>query len=329
MKSKSEDTAKAKSISCCVVNTALLCCIQKAEWKGHRLRKLWWAHKHWHTLGDVLLMAPCWWRGIKSLVCMSACSLMCTRICVRLFLCTSWMRVCVCVLVQLRWHCLGIEPGHRPLQDVARKINATDSSAHRFSPQAQVSLLSNDFCSITHLIPLLAFVSLSSQLYLCSPGQSFIALGFFLLHLFLLLLHCFPFPAFTHRHRECVKKVDGYKCDFCQQEEKRYRDFFLKTYPKSRPVRRTFTQRHTVTGRESHICVSFIGDDTLLCSNKWVLMSDGPAYESPTGQPLVIWKWRKKIMSKGGRDRGSREPENMREGEAKEGKKMQSWFTSF
>lgn len=71
------------------------------------------------------------------------------------------------------------------------------------------------------------------------------------------------------------------------------RESFIKTYPKSRPVRHAFTERdthtlaHAHTGRESHLRVSFIGADTLPCSGEWDLMSEAPACDSPTGQPLV------------------------------------------
>lgn len=67
------------------------------------------------------------------------------------------------------------------------------------------------------------------------------------------------------------------------------RECFIKTYPKSRPVRHAFTETytHTHTGRESHLCVSFIGADTLPCSSEWDLMSEAPACDSPMGQPLV------------------------------------------
>lgn len=66
---------------------------------------------------------------------------------------------------------------------------------------------------------------------------------------------------------------------------------FMKTYPKSRPDRHTHTPMHTLThiytGRQSHHNVSFIGADTLQCSSEWDLMSEAPAYDSPTGQPLI------------------------------------------
>lgn len=64
------------------------------------------------------------------------------------------------------------------------------------------------------------------------------------------------------------------------------RESFIKTYPKSRPIM-SDTHAHTHTGRESHLRVSFIGADTLPCSGEWDLMSEAPACDSPTGQPLV------------------------------------------
>lgn len=47
------------------------------------------------------------------------------------------------------------------------------------------------------------------------------------------------------------------------------------------------TLTHIYTGRQSHHNVSFIGADTLQCSSEWDLMSEAPAYDSPTGQPLI------------------------------------------
>lgn len=104
-------------------------------------------------------------------------------------------------------------------------------------------------------------------------------------------------PAALHRMSECVsaRKLgmsDVVKCDFCQQgEEQMGGKHFIKTYPKSRPDRHTHTPMHTLThlftGRQSHHNVSFIGADTLQCSSEWDLMSEAPAYDSPTGQPLI------------------------------------------
>lgn len=101
-------------------------------------------------------------------------------------------------------------------------------------------------------------------------------------------------------------------------------ELYKNIYPKSRPVRHTFTERHTHTGRESHLCVSFIGDDTLLRSGEWDLMSQAPAHDSPMGEPHVREENGGKITRKGGRDRDCEEPEKMRAREIKERKRMQS-----
>lgn len=69
---------------------------------------------------------------------------------------------------------------------------------------------------------------------------------------------------------------------------------------------------------------SFIGDDTLLRSSEWDLISEAAADNSPKGQQLVREENGRKITSRGERDRDCEEPEKMREGEIKEGKRMQS-----
>lgn len=47
------------------------------------------------------------------------------------------------------------------------------------------------------------------------------------------------------------------------------------------------SQTRMHTGQQSHHNVSFIVADTLPCSSEWDLMSEAPAYDSPTGQPLI------------------------------------------
>lgn len=63
--------------------------------------------------------------------------------------------------------------------------------------------------------------------------------------------------------------------------------------------------------------MSFIGDDTLLCSCEWDLMSEAPACNSPMGQPLVRAE-NKKIATTGNWDRACKE---LKKSETKEGKK--------
>lgn len=62
----------------------------------------------------------------------------------------------------------------------------------------------------------------------------------------------------------------------------------MKMYSESRPVRSALAETHlcSVPGG-SLMAVSFIGVDTLPCSGEWDLMSEAPACDSPTGQPLV------------------------------------------
>lgn len=77
------------------------------------------------------------------------------------------------------------------------------------------------------------------------------------------------------------------------------------------------THAPTHPGRESHLRVSFIGADTLLCSAEWNLMSEAQDCESPTGQRLARAEnggGNNEERREEGRVQNRKDPEKMRGG---------------